>query len=781
MNRWGQHRSHLVVIDMRTIELNRVDGGVDSFLCKTLTEFTPVVLDVDDYKTKKKKNRKTGEMRSTDIYNFFMTFDIESTTITPEEYILYEKKRQEAKEKFGKTIGIPMEIPRPYAFMYHWQSKVDNEIVYGHKWSEVFDYFELIRDHLKLSDTHRLICYIHNLGFESWWMLPYIKERYKDVELFATAPKKPLKMFIPSLGIEFRCSMRLSNMSLYYATKTEKGVEHIKAKGDLDYKALHLPSQELNNTEFAYTIIDVVGLYEYIENRLKNEGDDLFSIPLTSTGYVRRLCRKRCLADKDYRRIFLNTRLDADVLMMLYDASRGGNTHSNPAMTGRTLHDLDSFDAVSEYPYTLVCKLYPMSQFQYYGVVGSMKELEYLINTYACLFTAVFKNLRLKKDVPVAYLSFAKQMGVCGNVRFDNGRVLSVGANETSRDGAIAFTITDIDYKLIRDMYEWDELAIADFHIAEYGYLPQPIIDTIMELFTEKCQLKIDIKRTEREIKKDPTNIVLIEELKDLNYRYGKCKNRLNGIFGMMYTRPIHGEVYLDENFEYHEKELSIGEIKEKLDDYYNNWNSFLNYAWGVWCTAHARAHFQRLINATNYTDPSGEIDKCNVFVYGDTDSSKCIIHNYSVIEALNAEIIEDCEARGAYVDIEDNRFYLGVFERETDDLHGKYLEFKTLGAKKYVYRDGKGLHTTIAGVNKEKAPDELNEVDNFDVGFTFYEAGGKTLFYNVQSIGQIEVEGESIEVGNNIAMIDSTYNVSLTLDYSFLLYDYEELEEYEV
>lgn len=758
----------------------RVDGGSDTYLCKLLPEFTPTVLNDSNTIAKTKKDRKTKERYQVEMFRYFMTFDIESTTITPDEYIAYEKKRQEAREKHKKDPGIPLNVPRPYAFMYHWQAKIDNEVVYGHYWQEVFDFFEMIRDYLKLNERRRLVCYIHNLGFESWWMLPFLKERYKDIEMFATAPKKPLKMFIPALGIEFRCSQRLSNMSLYYATKSEYGVNHIKAKDDLDYKALHLPNQELNDKEFAYTIIDVVGLYEYIERRLINENDDLFSIPLTSTGYVRRLCRKRCMADKDYRKIFLNTRLDADVLMLLYDASRGGNTHSNPAMTNRLLHDLDSFDAVSEYPYVLVTKQFPMSQFQYYGVVGSMKELEYLINTYACLFTAVFKNLRVKKDVPVAYLSYAKQKGVYGNVRFDNGRVLSVGNTKTNEDGAIAFTITDIDYKLIRDMYEWDELAIADFHIAQYGYLPQPIIDTIMELFEEKCQLKLQIEAVEEKIEINSTPELLAEKAY-LKYLYGKCKNRLNGVFGMMYTRPVHGEVYLDENLEYHEKELSIGDIKEKLNDYYKSYNSFLNYAWGVWCTAHARAHLQRLILATNYTDPSGDIEKSNVFVYGDTDSSKCIIHNYTIIDALNAEIKAECESRGAFIDLEGKRFYLGVFERETGGKHGKYKLFKTLGAKKYVYEDKEGLHTTIAGVNKEKAPEELKEVDNFAVNFTFYKAGGKTLFYNQGDGSTKTISGEEIPITNNIAIIDSTYNVNLTLDYSMLLYDYEIMEEFEV
>ena len=753
---------------MRYANLERFDGGTDAILCKTASEFTPAVLSDDDTITKVKKDRKTKERYTQELFRYFMTFDIESTTITPEEYILYEKKRQELK----KSIPIPAHVERPYAFMYHWQAKINDEVVYGHKWEEVFDFFESIRDYLGLNKRRRLICYIHNLGFESWWMMPFFKKRYKDIELFATAPKKPLYIFVPALGIEFRCSMRLSNMSLKKAIENEKGCIHPKAAGDLDYKAIHLPSQELNNKEFGYTIADVVGLYEYIENKLKNENDTLFSIPLTSTGYVRRIVRKNCLKNKDYRRIFLNTRLDADVLMMLYDAARGGNTHANPAMANRILHNLDSFDAVSEYPYIDVTKQFPMSQFQYYGDVASMSELNYLLNTYACLFNCVFVNLRVKKNQPVAYVSFDKQIGVTGPIRFDNGRVLSCGDN--NQDGAIALTLTDVDFKLMRDIYEWDQIAIGSMHIAQYGYLPEEIREVIMDLFREKCELKSQIKKLE-EITRNNSDPKLLEELDNLNYLYAKKKNLLNGCFGMMYTRPIHPDIYLDDNLEYKEKELEIGDIKEKLDDYYKSYNSFLNYAWGVWTTAHARAHLQKLINVTN------DESKGNVFVYGDTDSSKCIINDYQVIEDLNKTIIEECEKLGAYCDVDGTRYYLGVFEMETDDKHGKYEVFKTLGAKKYVYRDKKGLHTTIAGVNKKEAPGELKDIENFKPGFTFYEAGGKTLFYNLCEPKVKNVEGEEITITNNIAMIDSTYNVHLTMDYSQLLVQYQIEEEFDI
>ena len=146
---------------MRYANLERFDGGCDAILCKTASEFTPVVLSDDDTITKVKKDRKKKERYTQELFRYFMTFDIESTTITPEEYIAYEKKRQELK----KSIPIPAHVERPYAFMYHWQSKIAGEVVYGHYWDEVFDYFESIRDYLGLNKHRRLICYIHNLGF----------------------------------------------------------------------------------------------------------------------------------------------------------------------------------------------------------------------------------------------------------------------------------------------------------------------------------------------------------------------------------------------------------------------------------------------------------------------------------------------------------------------------------------------------------------------------------------------------------------------------------------
>ncbi len=83
----------------------------------------------------------------------------------------------------------------------------------------------------------------------------------------------------------------------------------------------------------------------------------------------------------------------------------------------------------------------------------------------------------------------------------------------------------------------------------------------------------------------------------------------------------------------------------------------------------------------------------------------------------------------------------MGVMEHD-----GTYLQFKTLGAKKYVYtvrekqknrRYKTCLHVTTSGVNKKKAPKELKKIDNYEIGFKFVKSGGTESVYNDIPFGE--------------------------------------------
>ena len=137
-------------------------------------------------------------------------------------------------------------------------------------------------------------------------------------------------------------------------------------------------------------------------------------------------------------------------------------------------------------------------------------------------------------------------------------------------------------------------------------------------------------------------------------------------------------------------------------------------------------------------------------------------------MDKINADIIKLCEEKGAFVDVGGRRYYLGVYEWETEKE--PYKLFKTLGAKKYAYTDDKGFHITIAGVNKKVGAHEMKERNNFNPGFIFRDAGGRTLYYNDMKKHYIEVDGCRMLTASNVGMVDSTYELGITDEYAELL-----------
>ena len=64
--------------------------------------------------------------------------------------------------------------------------------------------------------------------------------------------------------------------------------------------------------------------------------------------------------------------MSVDVYKMLIEAGRGGNTHANRALAGRILEDVDSWDLVSSYIFSLLARKYPITAFNAYGRVDSV-------------------------------------------------------------------------------------------------------------------------------------------------------------------------------------------------------------------------------------------------------------------------------------------------------------------------------------------------------------------------------------------------------------------------
>ena len=93
------------------------------------------------------------------------------------------------------------------------------------------------------------------------------------------------------------------------------------------------------------------------------------------------------------------------------------------------------------------------------------------------------------------------------------------------------------------------------------------------------------------------------------------------------------------------------------------------------------------------------------------------------------------------------------------------------MGAKKYCYVDMDGqLHTTISGVNKRLAPAELKDIRNFKEGFVFRTAGGTESIFNDNPDMTIRIQGHDLKITSNVMIKESTYTLSLTLEYKRLL-----------
>ena len=199
------------------------------------------------------------------------TFDIETSTI---------KDLKSRKENVDTYTG----------FMYHFQFCINGVVIFGRTWEEFKVFIGFLIDFFQLNTDRKLVIYVHNLSYEFQFIYDFIE--FNDV--FATEKRKVLRC--SNDYFEFRCSYRLSNMSLGKFIQNTQNTKHFKGVDDLDYRTVRTCKTALTEKENGYCYNDVFGLYECIQERLKE--DDYDSIPYTSTGYIRRMARTESKKDK---------------------------------------------------------------------------------------------------------------------------------------------------------------------------------------------------------------------------------------------------------------------------------------------------------------------------------------------------------------------------------------------------------------------------------------------------------------------------------------------------
>lgn len=700
--------------------------------------------------------------------DLFYTFDIETTTLIT------------GFEKVGNR-----EIPIRNAIIWSGQFFDGKDYIQTRNLYDTIKRLKLIEEYNK-DNPYKVAIFVHNLSYE----FQFIKDFFNFTKILCTNTRKIIA--VETDQIVFRCSYFLSNQNLDNFLKNEN-VPEIFRKTNMDYLVKRYPWTPLTKEEEIYCANDVKGLHMAIQNRISHcYNEDINNLPLTSTGYVRKACRKAVASNKNNRYRFKKERLDKETFIMCHDAFRGGNTHANRHYVDKVLHNLGQEDVRSEYPAMLILNDYPTKFFDMKPF--KQNEFDYYLKNHkkwAMLFRVVFKNIRLKDpdSTPVPYISTSKCDHLAFNykkkdksakkkykkaLQVDNGRVLEAAYLET--------IVTEEDYLVIKDQYTWQEEKITKVKVSKKKPIPKELKEQILNFFYDKTTLKQD--------EDDP------DFDDDIAYNYARSKELLNGIYGMHVTNPCKEDFTFDENT--HEVVSSMRDIEVLLDEYYESYSSFLSYQVGIWVTSYARSWLQKGIQLCirEEKQSDGSIKKISDLIYCDTDSCKFLnpkLHKPK-FEKLNKEIEKLAEKRGAYIDYQGKRYYLGIWEEDPDAI-----EFKTFGAKKYMYsymkheKDGsshKDYKITISGVNKKKGKKLIDEAvkkgklkNPFDLskGFCFHGIKTTSCYMDHTKVHELEVDGKKVYYASNVAMYPNSYTLGLTYEFEILLEQYKDIMEVEI
>lgn len=599
------------------------------------------------------------------------------------------------------------------SIMYIWQFAIEDTVIYGRTWEEFKRFIKLLK---VVTGGRTTLVFVHNLSYEIQFLSGQFVFTNDDV--FATEPRHVLRASIDN--IEFRCSYRLTNLDLMSLT-TRYNVEHKKLSGEeYDYNALRYPWTELTEKELEYCFNDVLGLIECIHTIMKLNDDTVYTLPLTSTGFVRRECKKAM--KKDHHKI-MECYPDYEVFRLLRAEFRGGNTHANRYYVDEVITEpVTSYDISSSYPTQQCCRLFPVTPFQTV-VSPSCRLVDRLIDIgYAVLFEVSLYDIKLRsKYTAIPYIPIAK----CSQIREyknDNGRVLEATY--------LRIAVNEIDWKIIISQYTFSA-EVHTAYKARKGLLPEGLRQCNIEFFQRKTELKG----------------VEGEEL-----YYMKSKELLNGIYGMSVQNPAKGSI-LFENCEYiPDTSLTEEQLLLKAQK-----KAFTLYQYGCWTTAHARKELQDGI------DLVGD-DK---ILYCDTDSVKFIGNvDFTAYNSEQQKIAVDC---GLYAtDKHGITHYGGVYEHD-----GTYEAFITQGAKKYAYQNAKGIFVTVSGVGKRKGAALLTSrggLDAFREGLVFHNCGKTRSIYNDLDYGWYDTGEGTLYISRNVVIEEQDYTLSRTIEYTQLL-----------
>ena len=572
------------------------------------------------------------------------------------------------------------------AIMYIWTCNVNGITFIGRTWKQFTQFIDIMSEVFELIKYNkRCLIYVHNLEYE----FQFMRKWFEWHDIFADDKRQPLYA-VTNSGVEFRCSYRLSGYSLNKLADELRYYKSKKMVGDLDYSLIRHSNTPLTSKELKYCTQDTQVVVCYIQEEIDKNGD-IAHIPYTKTGYVRRYCQDECLAihkqnddvsrlkGLKYKDIMRSLTLNYDQYKMCKAGFQGGFTHANINYVNETLHNVGSIDFTSSYPFTMMAQYFPMSSPREVKV-HDMKDLEFYLSSYCCLFEVQFINLKPLTTIenPIS----SSRCSYLEGYHINNGRVIDAKILET--------TITELDFDIYRNFYTWDGIKIGRFLVFYRGYLPTSLVKCLVKFYKDKTTLK-GVSGKEDE------------------YLQGKAM--LNSAYGMAVTDIVRDDLEYHQELYADEWQVGSETPVSQLNRYNKNPSRFLYYPWGVWVTAHARHNLFKGIKEFG-----------SDYVYSDTDSIKAINmdRHQDFIKNYNLHVREQLEKAAEFHGIPMSDFEPETIKGEKKligvwDFEGTYDKFKTLGAKRYLVQKGNDIEFTVAGVNKKAIKEYMLETYGLD------------------------------------------------------------------
>lgn len=548
-----------------------------------------------------------------------------------------------AKSYFNVRMGFDIEttnIDEEHAYMWQWKLCINEEVIEGRKWEEFIYLLDMIKKVFNPSKNQRLLCFIHNEGFEFQYMRKWLNID-GEYDTFFKEERKPC--FVTHGGfIIFQDSMLMSNSKLEKLANDYTNTQ--KATGDLDYSVLRNFKYSETEKEGKYSDNDVLILSEfagyYFNEYLKNGFR-----PLTKTSALNReveneckeWCKKNDLEFEEWLEILkeLNCKTQDEYDYLVNWVYRGGYVHGCESFTGMLFeywHRIFGYDITSSYPSVMFLCYYPMSEWKDI-IVNNEEELKEICKKKCVIFQAMFYDVVSLTGHSIE--SYSKCIE-CENYELDNGRVRKADKMEVA--------LTELDFQTYCEFYKWSKMEIRFVSVADRGLIFEYLLRCMLKYYVEKDRLK-------------KAGLPYDIEKSFVNTFYGLCVKRLNEELTKYYKGDWHKQ-----------KAKGYTEQIEK-----NVLSTFI----GVYISAHARRNLLSVVY---------KLEKAGYKVlYVDTDSIKILFYDEGakkIIDEYNDGIKERLENKCKYYNVDfESVKDLGMFDLEYD----KVIAFKYLGAKRYL------------------------------------------------------------------------------------------------